>query len=242
MTELSGEGLYYRTVRKELSAWEKQMLKRPGVANRASKALQGKIHGIVPQKAQDMITASVKTLIETVITGSGLLDKREPAVSPTLAESDYLAERAFEVYYRTAVAQGIGFGLGGVLINLADFPALMSIKVKFLFDCAKLYGYDVHERNERLFILHVFQLAFCGDSRRLEVYRIIKEWDKRADDISLDWERLQIEYRDYLDIAKLLQLLPIVGAVAGGAANHNLMKKLKVTAVNCYRLRYLAKT
>jgi len=238
---MNNESLYYRTVRKELSSWEKQLLKRPSITNRASKALQRKLHSIIPQKAQNLVTASVRTLIETIISGSSIITNHEQADSPGLAESDFLVERAFVVYHKTAVAQGIGFGLGGVLINLADLPALMSIKVKFLFDCAKLYGYDVNSENERMFMLYVFQLAFCGDERRLEIFPIIKEWDKRTEEISLDWERLQIEYRDYLDIAKLLQLLPVVGSVAGGTANHNLMKKLKITAMNCYRLRFMNK-
>ncbi|MCL2851436.1 MAG: EcsC family protein [Defluviitaleaceae bacterium] len=235
------ESLYYKTVRKELAAWEKRMLKNPGITNRASKALQSKVHKLVPQRAQDLVTASVRTLVKSIISGSGMIDRSEPDDRPALAESDYLAERAFAAYHKTAVAQGIGFGLGGVLINLADLPALMSVKVKFLFDCAKLYGYDVRDESERLFMLYVFQLAFCGDARRLEIFPIIKQWDDHAAEMPLDWEKLQIEYRDYMDIAKLLQLLPVVGSVAGGTANHNLMKKLQATAMNCYRLRYMAR-
>jgi len=238
---LPTESLYYKTVRKELAAWEKRMLKNPGITNRASKALQSKVHKLVPQRAQDLVTASVRTLVKSIISGSGMIDRSEPDDRPALAESDYLAERAFAAYHKTAVAQGIGFGLGGVLINLADLPALMSVKVKFLFDCAKLYGYDVRDESERLFMLYVFQLAFCGDARRLEIFPIIKQWDDHAAEMPLDWEKLQIEYRDYMDIAKLLQLLPVVGSVAGGTANHNLMKKLQATAMNCYRLRYMAR-
>ncbi len=33
--------------------------------------------------------------------------------------------------------------------------------------------------------------------------------------------------------------VPIVGSVAGASANHSLMKKLKATAMNCYRMRIL---
>ena len=231
--------LYYKTISKELKSWEKQMMKRPRLTNRASKALQVRIQKLVPKKAQDIITASVKGMVNTVMTGSSLLTKTETASNPTLAESDYLVEQKYALYYKTAIAQGVGFGLGGILINLADLPALMTIKVKFLFDCAKLYGYDVNLESERMFMMYVFQLAFCSDQRRLDVFPIIKNWDKQADSITIDWERLQMEYRDYLDIAKLLQLLPVVGAIAGGAANHSLMNKLKITAVNCYRYRLL---
>ena len=233
--------LYYQTVKKELAAWEAQMLRRPGLANRASKALQAKVHGLVPQRVQNMITASVKTMLEVVLSGSSLLTKTKVMQTPTLAESDFLVERAYSTYHNVAVAQGISFGLGGVLINLADLPALLSIKTKFLFDCGKLYGFDVDRQSERLFMLYVFQLAFSSDQRRREIFPIVKHWDDHAPYASMNWEALQIEYRDYLDIAKLLQLLPVVGAVAGGTANHNLIKKLKVTAMNAYRMRVISR-
>ncbi|MCL2015754.1 MAG: EcsC family protein [Defluviitaleaceae bacterium] len=233
------ENLYYKTITKELRTWERQIIAPPSLRNRLSKGVQGKIQNLVPQKVQDLITAAIKTMIETVISGSSLLTKEKQALEPQLSESDFLVERAFAVYYKMAVAQGVGFGLGGFLVNLGDLPALMSIKVKFLFDCCKLYGFNPDEKTERLFMLHVFQLAYCGDARRLELFPIIKNWDANAQQIELDWEKLQIEYRDYMDIAKLLQILPVVGAAAGGAANHSLMKKLKITAMNCYRLRIL---
>ena len=237
---MAESNLYYRTVKKELSAWEKQMTKKPSVTNLTAKKVQAKIHGIVPGKVQDLITGSIKSVAETILHGSYLLTPTKTNLNPTLAQSDYLVTQAYGAYYKMALAQGIGFGLGGVLINLADLPTLMSIKVKFLFDCAKLYGFDVSKKSERIFMLYVFQLAFCSDQRRLEIYPIIKNWDDNAERAKMDWEKLQIEYRDYMDIAKLLQLLPVVGAVAGGAANHGLMKKLKVAAMNCYRLRVIA--
>lgn len=231
--------VYYKTIKKELATWEKQITKRPSITNRMSKSLQTKAQNLIPQKAQDVITAAIKVMIETILSGSSLLTKEKKATNPTLAESDFLVERAFSTYHKMAVAQGVGFGLGGFLINLADLPALLTIKVKFLFDCSKLYGFDVDLKTEWLFMLHVFQLAYCSDARRLVIFSTIREWDKHVDQLEMDWERLQIEYRDYMDIAKLLQLLPVVGAVAGGTANHGLIKKLKITAMNCYRLRII---
>ena len=236
---MNESNLYFKTIKKELAAWEKQITKRPSLADRMSKSVQTKIQNLIPQNVQNMITASVKMMIETVLAGSSLLTKEKMAENPTMAESDFLVERAYGVYHKMAVAQGIGFGLGGILINLADLPALMTIKVKFLFDCSKLYGFDVDKKSERLFMLYIFQLAYCCDRRRLEIFPIIRDWDQHVEQIEMDWEKLQIEYRDYMDIAKLLQLLPVVGSVAGGAANHSLIKKLKITAMNCYRLRIL---
>jgi len=232
--------LYDKTIKKELEDWQQKILKKPTAINNFSKNVQGKIQDLIPEKVQNGITAAIKGMVETVLTASSVLTKTEVSKAPALSESDFFVERMYKTYYKVAMAQGIGFGMGGVLINLADLPALMSIKVKFLFDCAKLYGFDIEEKSERLFMLHIFQLAFCSDEHRRKIATIVMNWEDHKQDIEMNWRELQIEYRDYMDIAKLLQLLPVVGAAAGGFANHNLMQKLKVTAMNSYRWRILS--
>ena len=54
-----------------------------------------------------------------------------------------------------------------------------------------------------------------------------------------DWRNFQQEYRDYIDLAKMAQLLPIIGAPVGYLVNNSLLKKLGVTAMNAYRMRIL---
>jgi hypothetical protein len=56
---------------------------------------------------------------------------------------------------------------------------------------------------------------------------------------SFDWRSLQQEYRDYIDLAKMAQLVPVIGAPVGAIANYGLIKKLGVTAMNAYRMRKL---
>lgn len=217
------------------------MMKPPSAYSRLAKDAQSRFSGLMPKKVQNVITQAIKTFIETVLGASHFFTQTEPAKNPSLAEGDFMVEKAYSNYHKTAIVQGVGFGLGGVLINLADLPALLTLKVKFLFDCAKLYGFDMDKRSERVFMLYVFQLAFCSEERRLEIFPLIKNWDDHAHDMELDWETLQLEYRDYMDLAKMLQFLPVVGALAGGAANHSLMSKLKATAMNCYRMRLIAR-
>jgi hypothetical protein len=53
-----------------------------------------------------------------------------------------------------------------------------------------------------------------------------------------DWRTFQLEYRDNIDLAKLFQLVPGVGALVGFYVNHRLTYKLGVNAMNCYRIRY----
>ena len=72
------------------------------------------------------------------------------------------------------------------------------------------------------------------------------EWDKKKellpDDIhQFNWRDFQQEYRDYIDLAKMAQLIPGIGAVVGFVVNYRLIKKLGHTAMNAYRTRYFEK-
>ena len=70
----------------------------------------------------------------------------------------------------------------------------------------------------------------------------MKNWAEHIaqlpDDINqFDWRSFQQEYRDYIDLAKMAQLLPGIGAVVGVIANFQLINKLGETAMNSYRMR-----
>ncbi len=41
-----------------------------------------------------------------------------------------------------------------------------------------------------------------------------------------------------MDLAKLAQLIPVIGAAVGAVANYRLTDYLGKTAIQCYRLRY----
>jgi len=127
---------------------------------------------------------------------------------------------------------------------LADFPILLSIKMKFLFDVASVYGFDVKDYKERLYILYIFQLAFSSRKKSTEVYKNLKNWDKFSSQLpndmeNFDWQSFQQEYRDYIDLLKLFQLIPGFGAIVGAYANYKFMEKLALTATNAYRMRLL---
>ena len=117
--------------------------------------------------------------------------------------------------------------------------------MKFLFDTATLYGFNVSDYRERLYTLYIFQLAFSSPERRIEVYRMISDWDRHVNELPkdlnlLDWRTFQQQYRDYIDLAKMLQLVPGIGAAVGAYANYKLIDKLAKTAINAYRMRLLS--
>lgn len=140
------------------------------------------------------------------------------------------------------MVEGAGTGAGGILLGLADFPLLLSIKMKFLFEAAAIYGFNTKEFEERLFILHIFQLAFSSDDIRRGTLAEIENWDARKQElVEMDWRKFQQEYRDYIDLVKMFQLVPGIGAFVGAYANNNLLKHLGETAMNAYRLRIITK-
>ena len=135
-------------------------------------------------------------------------------------------------------------GAGGILLGLADFPILLGIKLKLLFEIASLYGYNVGDYKERVYLLHIFELAFSSHQHRKNVYLKMVDWDNKSkalpEDIhQFDWRNFQQEYRDYIDLAKMAQLVPVIGAPVGAVVNYRLIKKLGITAMNAYRMRLL---
>jgi hypothetical protein len=133
-------------------------------------------------------------------------------------------------------------GAGGFWLSAADFPALIVIKLKLLFELAAIYGHPGEVFAERLYILHLFELAFSGADHRAAVLKALERWDRRshpADFETFDWRRFQQEYRDYIDLPKLAQMIPLIGAPVGVVVNWRLLDRLGDTAVNSYRMRWL---
>ena len=91
----------------------------------------------------------------------------------------------------------------------------------------------------------MFQLAVSSDAHRLDVYRRISDWRDYSEQLpasldDFDWRTFQQEYRDYIDLAKLAQLVPIIGAPVGVIVNNRLVRRLGRTATNAYRMRWFA--
>lgn len=233
---------YELKVYDEIFDWKRNLTKRSGMMNRISKRMQGKINSLIPEKVHQVITESIKAMVKTTLFGSQITTNKNQASGFTLLERDELARKKIAIYQKTALVEGAGTGAGGILLGLADFPLLLTIKMKFLFDVASVYGFNTSEYEERLFILYVFQLAFSSDETRKKTLIAIENWEDRKQFlVEMDWRQFQQEYRDYIDFAKMLQLVPGIGAIVGAYANNNLLKHLGETAMNAYRLRILKK-
>ncbi|MGZ3845852.1 MAG: EcsC family protein [Flavisolibacter sp.] len=224
-----------------LKRWQKQMLRRPSALNHLSKKMQAKMNSYIPEKVHRVITSAIKQMVRGVLFGAQHTTGK-PATVHTLQETEEAVQKLIKNYKHTAAVEGGLTGAGGILLGLADFPILIGIKLKMLFDIALLYGFDVKDYRERVYILHIFELAFSSQEHRRNVYLQMQNWEEKKhklpNDIhSFDWRPFQQEYRDYIDIAKMAQLVPGIGAVVGVVANYGLLQRLGRMAMNAYRMR-----
>jgi hypothetical protein len=229
----------------ELQEWKQRMSRKPSLVNHISKSVQNRINKIIPEKVHVAVTAVIKQMVRGVLFSAKYSSPQYPPVT-SLTERETEVQQRIKVYQNTAAAEGGITGAGGILLGLADFPILLGIKLKMLFDIAGMYGYDVTDYKERLYLLHIFELAFSSQAHRRKVFEKMRHWDEKKkympDDIhQYDWRSFQQEYRDFIDIAKMAQLIPVIGAVVGVVVNYRLIRQLGDTAMNAYRLRIIDK-
>lgn len=228
---------------RELMKWKSEMRKKPTIMERAAKGIQNRFNNMLPDKYHEIITSTIKNLTRVVLYGSKLVT-RLPVRNMSLMEREKLIEEKIKIYRTTAMIEGAATGAGGIVLGLADLPLLLTIKIKFLYDAASIYGFDVSDYKERLYILHIFQLAFSSKHTVNRVFERMENWSEYSKSLpndinNFDWKNFQQEYRDYIDLAKLLQMIPGIGAFVGSYVNNNMMKKLGKTAIQAYRMRIL---
>ena len=166
---------YNYTKLKELEIWKEKMRKKPSLLNKASKGVQNKFNSILPDNYHNIITSAIKNMTKVVLFGSKYTTKK-PLIGLTLKERDDLALDKIKTYKNTAMIEGAGTGAGGILIGLTDLPLLLGIKIKLLYELASIYGFDVKDYRERMYILSIFQLAFSSQNHVNKVFAKIENW------------------------------------------------------------------
>ncbi len=235
---------YEEQIKHELQFWKMDIMRKPSFFGNLATKVQRKVNSYIPTKVHKAITTTIKQMVKLVLFGSKYTTSAMPDDNLSLMHREALVKTKIESYSKTGAAEGGITGAGGFLMSMADFPILIGIKIKMLFEIASLYGFDVKDYRERLYILHIFQLAFSSKIGGQNIFQQMQNWDQKlivlpesAD--QFDWQTFQQEYRDYIDLAKMAQLLPVVGAAVGAVANYKLIQKLGKTAMNAYRMRVL---
>lgn len=234
---------YEEKIGYEVDFWKMDLMKKPSAFGNLATKVQSKINSYIPKKVHAAITATIKQMVKAVLFGSTYTTST-PTEHLSILHREALVKVKIDNYTKTGAAEGGITGAGGFLMSMADFPILIGIKIKMLFEIASLYGYDVKDYRERLYILHIFQLAFSSKVGSQNVLKQMDNWDQKLFVLpenaeNFDWQTFQQEYRDYIDLAKMAQLLPVVGAAVGAVANYQLIKKLGKTAMMAYRMRIL---
>lgn len=232
---------YEKKIEKELNVWRKSMQEPPSLSNKATKEFQVRFNRMIPEKIHQLITKAVKGMTRAVLFGADFTTLISAEVK-AIEDIEIDIKDRINFYCSSAAAEGAVTGFGGFVSGLADFPLWMTLKMKMLFEIASYYGYNTKDLTERIFILHVFEITFSSQLNRNKVYETISNWRNEKHKIpsnidEFDWRKFQIEYRDHLDVAKLMQLIPGFGAVVGAYVNHKYTKRLGDFAMNAYRMR-----
>lgn len=238
------EAAYEARARIELARWRGRMAKGPTALDRAARSVQLRINRAIPEPVHQVVTTVIETMTRAIVNGADFITA-DPLAGAPLSEREARVARRIAAYRAAAAAEGGVAGAGGFALAAAEFPTLIATKIKLLFDIAALYGHDGACLDERLYILSIFQLAFSSADRRNEVLATIGAWDLHDQDRpknleQVDWRRFQLEYRDYIDLAKLAQLIPVIGAPVGAVVNYRMLDRLGEIAIGAYRLRWFA--
>lgn len=236
---------YEEGIRQEVKYWQMGLRKKPGVISGLPNYIQKKINSWLPEKYHQAITFIIEKMVKGIQFSTSFFNKELASNTPLQMRESLVRER-IKFYKKTAAVEGAVTGAGGIIMGLVDFAALLSLKFKMMMEIGSIYGYSIKDYRERLFLLYAFQLAFSSSKRRMEIIYLIEDWDRYCEKLpakveDFDWREFQLEYRDYIDLAKLAQLIPIIGAPVGAVANYKLISHLGETVMNCYRLRYFAK-
>jgi hypothetical protein len=240
--QIDTQSQYFFRASREYHLWCNEVTARPSLFTSATSNIQHRINRAIPEKFHKIVTKAVKETTSAVITGSAAFTRSKPKYNE-LQEAEQAVRSRIDFYANSSATEGAITGFGGFISGLADFPLWLSLKMKMLFEIANIYGFPIDDYRERLYILHIFQLTFCAPATRLKLFEKMKKWQENSETLPVlykefDWKTFQLEYRDHIDLAKLIQLIPGFGAIAGAIVNHKYTLRLGENSIQCYRMRF----
>ena len=233
---------YEAIAQKELKAWLERQHQSPSILNRMTSGTQRSINKIIPDKIHQAITFAIEKMVRGVLFGNQFIAPK-PLPQASLRYKEFKARKSIKTYTRTASVEGAITGAGGILMGFADLPAFLAIKMKMLVNIAAAFGHDTKGLRERLVVLYIFKLSFSTQKTRNDTIGILENWSSFSQTLpenldDFDWRQFQLEYRDFMDLAKLAQMIPVIGAGVGAIANYKLSQMLGKNAILAYRLRH----
>jgi len=148
---------------------------------------------------------------------------------------DYIALRLMHDAQRLALAEGAGFGLGGMITLVPDAGLLAIITLRLIQRLCLLYGFDAQGDNERrelwLAAAAATGIDFGKDLAEKQMF------EKLAPRIA---ERLAVRFGEEAAEKWVGRLIPVASSVIGGALNFAFVRSWGRRVQRNLRMRHLA--
>jgi hypothetical protein len=243
------EQAYIDRVKIELEQWEKEIVCEPSFLDKLSRRVQKKVDSFIPDIVHEKIAQALQLSIKGLTSGIALITSDDYLLQKNLPLriKDSRANELILKYKNLASAEGAVTGAGGALLSAVDFPALIGIKLKLLQELSTNYGFNAKEFSERMFMIKLFQFAYSIEYLKFQRYEELRDWqpsrtEEKTNSLftdGTDWRAFATEYRDAIDMRKLLQIVPGIGAVVGAIANRSILDDLAQAAIRIYQLRVI---
>ncbi|SDH73851.1 EcsC family protein [Alteribacillus bidgolensis] len=155
-----------------------------------------------------------------------------------------------------SLGQGGMTGMGGVILNASDLPAVFLINLRTVQLSALCYGYDLRNPFEMMIALKVFHGASLPQNLQKQAWQELEQeagkekefpWFYEGEEkiVAADWLHQPLRQTCKLFLLKALRKklmygVPIIGIVTGAACNYQLTKQVSEWAGFFYEKRYLA--
>lgn len=240
--------IYEENVLQQIKRYERKIEMFTPIEN-WSKQMQQKVDSYIPKKVHESIAVALEKAVKSFLSGieihapkQGQQENIHNHIKDTLSH----AKQCVQDYMKIATIEGAGTGFGGFIASGIDFPALISIKLKMLQDLLALYGYSLSQFHERLYTIKIMQLEFSGKKQKIVIWQELKSWSSfQTEDQdapswgTFNWEQFYMEYKQSIELIKLLQIIPGFGAIVGAYANYTFLEKLGRTAILCLQMRHI---
>lgn len=238
--------------------WQQEEKYLNQYAEKKSGALRVKLEEMAPEKLVETLHgAFVKAFAlvfekgtETILKAGGVEKKREEFLLHAYAAELRENKKHLRAFSRTAGKAGrgnvllsgaAGIGMGAFGVMLPDVPLFTALLLKSVYETGECYGYCAEE--EQLYALRLIEAALSeGEDLRkrnasLDRYAQTGTWQEGAA-MKAQLEAAARKLSEAVLYAKVLQNIPLVGAV-GGAGDAVVLRRVQRYAAIKYEKRFL---
>jgi uncharacterized protein (DUF697 family) len=152
-----------------------------------------------------------------------------------LEQLDAIAKRLIRDAERLALAEGAGFGLGGMITVIPDAGLLTAITLRLVQRLCLLYGFETHGRDERLELWLAAAAASGVDYGKDLAEK--QMFEKLAPRVA---KRLAVKVGQEAAEKWVGRLIPLASSAIGGALNFSFVRGWGRRVQRNLRARYLA--